>query len=234
MKMKRDVKQKRGLKHKHFQMILKITGTELKEHAPFTVMGALTGILILILIMFGGFLKIVHSFDETIFFILHPTHVFLSGWVTTTLYMRYGKKKLWLAIIIGMTGSLGIATLSDSIIPLMGEILMQLPNAEAHIGFIDEPIITITPAIIGVAVGYFIKTTKLPHLGHVLLSTWASLFHVIMAMGATVVWWQFGGIFVFLFLAVWLPCCLSDIIYPLLFMDKVEDVNECRICGHIE
>jgi hypothetical protein len=27
-------------------------------------------------------------------------------------------------------------------------------------------------------------------------------------------------IFLILFLAVWLPCCLSDIVYPLLFLRK--------------
>ena len=31
---------------------------------------------------------------------------------------------------------------------------------------------------------------------------------------------QFLGIFLFLFLAVWLPCCSSDIVYPLLFPKK--------------
>ena len=34
-------------KHKHYKRILKITGMELKEHAPFTVLGAFAGILFL-------------------------------------------------------------------------------------------------------------------------------------------------------------------------------------------
>jgi hypothetical protein len=224
--------EKPDQKHKHFKRILSITGKELKEHAPFTVIGAFTGIVILVLIIAGSALEEVHSVDETIFFILHPTHVFLSAWVTTSIYLKYGRRELWLALIIGLTGSLGVATLSDSLIPYLGEVLLQLPHANAHIGFIEEPLITITPALIGVASGYFIKTSKFPHLGHVLISTWASLFHVIMALGATVLWWQMGGIFIFLFLAVWLPCCVSDIIYPLLFIKKVEDIEECIICAH--
>jgi hypothetical protein len=218
--------------HDHFRRILSLTGRELKEHAPFTIIGAFTGILLLVIIMVSGVLEEVHSVDETIFFILHPTHIFLSAWVTTSLYLKYGEKKLWVAIIIGFTGALGIATLSDSVIPFISELLLQLPHAHAHIGFIEEPVITITPAIIGIIMGYFVNATKFPHLGHVLISTWASLFHVIMALGASILWWQIAGIFFFLFIAVWLPCCLSDIIYPMLFMKKVENIEECVICAH--
>ena len=78
-------------KHKHFRRILKLTGKELKEHAPFTFIGAFTGVIILVLIIALGALEETHSVDETIFFILHPTHVFLSAWVTTSLYLKYGK-----------------------------------------------------------------------------------------------------------------------------------------------
>jgi hypothetical protein len=228
--MEKDTKLE--TEHRHYKRILILTGRELREHAPYTVIGAFAGIILLIIITVAGLLESIHSVDETIFFILHPTHVFLSAWVTTTLYMKYGKRKLWIAVFIGFTGSLGIATMSDSIIPFLGEIFLRLPHAEAHIGFIDEPLITIPPAIIGIAVGFFAQTTKFPHLGHVLLSTWASLFHVIMALGMTILWWQYIGIFFFLFFAVWLPCCLSDIIYPLLFMKKTEDLESCVICAH--
>ena len=218
--------------HKHYKRILIVTGKELREHIPFTIIGALTGIIFITVILVAGYLEIVHEYDETIFFILHPTHVFLSAWVTTSLFLKYGRKELWLVLTVGLTGSIGIATLSDSIIPYLGEILLQLPHAHAHLGILEEPFIIITPALIGIASGYFLSATKFPHLGHVFISTWASLFHVIMAMGATVIWWQAGGIFFFLFIAVWLPCCLSDIIYPLLFMKKVEDIEKCIICAH--
>jgi hypothetical protein len=39
-----------------------------------------------------------------------------------------------------------------------------------------------------------------------------------MALGNSVDWIIMLAIFVFLFLAVWLPCCLSDIVFPLLFV----------------
>ncbi len=202
---------------KFMREIVKRVGTELKHHIPFTSFGALTGIILMIMIFFGNFLPQIAPNSEYIFFILHPTHIFLSALVTTALYLKYTKKNLWLAIIIGYIGSIGIATISDSIIPYLGEILLDLPHAEAHIGFIEEPIITNIPAVIGIFLGYWKGFTKFPHAGHVLISTWASLFHIVMALGVSINFIQIIGIFIFLFLAVWIPCCTSDIIFPLLF-----------------
>jgi hypothetical protein len=193
---------------------------ELKRHAPFTASGAITGIIIMVIIVWGNLLPQVSPISQNIFYVLHPTHVFLSALVTTSIYMMYGKRKIWLAILIGFTGSIGIATLSDSIVPYIGETLLDLPNKGIHIGFIEKPLRTNPAAFLGIAVGYWRATTKFPHSGHVLISTWASLFHVIMALGETVNWIQLLIIFLFLFLAVWIPCCTSDIVYPLVFVRK--------------
>ncbi len=197
---------------------------ELKEHAPFTFFGALTGIAIMLAIVYGGLLPQVASISENLFYVLHPAHVLLSASVTTALYVRYGKRKLWIALLIGYTGSIGIATKSDSIIPYIGEVLLDLPNRGLHIGVIEKPLLTNLAALLGIAIGYRYRegATEFPHAGHVLISTWASLFHIIMALGATVDWVRIIGILLFLFLAVWIPCCTSDIVYPLLFAEKTE------------
>ena len=194
---------------------------ELKHHIPFTFLGALIGIVFMIVIIKGNYLLDISPYTEDIFFILHPTHVFLSALVTTTLFVKYRNKNILWAIFVGYTGAIGIATISDSLIPYLGELLIGLPNSEPHIGFIEEPLKTNIPAFIGIAIGYFKGTTKIPHAGHVLISTWASLFHIFMAIGASLTSLQMIGIFIFLFLAVWLPCCTSDIIYPLVFPNKL-------------
>jgi len=193
---------------------------EMKNHAPFTIFGALSGIAIILIIIYGNFLPTISPISENIFYILHPTHVLFSALVTTTLFIRYGNKNILLILLVGYTGSIGIATLSDSIIPFLGESLLGLPNTGIHIGFIEEPILTNPPAFIGIFIAYFKGATKFPHAGHVLISTWASLFHIIMAIGTSVTSLQIVGIFIFLFLAVWIPCCTSDIAYPLLFPTK--------------
>ena len=200
-------------------MFRRIT-SELRRHAPFTTLGAITGIIIMVIIVFGNVLPQVSQVSYTIFYILHPTHVVLSALVTTAMYKKYGNGKIWMAVLIGYLGSIGIATLSDSIIPYLGEPLLGLENRGIHIGFIEEWQIVNLAALIGIIIGYLKPTTKLPHSGHVLISTWASLFHIIMALGETVNWVAFLATFLFLFLAVWIPCCMSDIVFPLLFVKK--------------
>jgi len=121
-------------------------------------------------------------------------------------------------LLIGYTGSVGIATLSDSIIPFVGESLLNLPNKGIHIGFIEKWWLVNPLALAGIAVAYFKPSTKFPHYGHVLISTWASLFHFFMAMNQTLNLFSYIIIFFFLFLAIWIPCCVSDIVFPLLFV----------------
>jgi hypothetical protein len=203
---------------------------ELRNHAPFTTFGALTGIIIMLF-----FYRIPSGISYKIFYVLHPLHVVLSALVTASMYQHYkcGRMKvkcnLLVLLMIGYVGSVGIASLSDSIIPYFGEGLLNLPNRGIHIGFIEEWWIVNPAAILGVAIAYFWPRTKFPHSGHVLLSTWASLFHIIMALGGAINWGLTLAIFVFLFLAVWVPCCVSDIVFPLLFVGEHKHEVEC--CG---
>ena len=120
-------------------------------------------------------------------------------------------------------GSVGIATMSDCLIPYLSEVILALPNRELHIGFIEKPWLTNLSALFGVTIAYIRPATKFPHTGHVLISTWASLFHVLMALGQELDPMTMILISMFLFVAVWFPCCLSDIIFPMLFITKVSD-----------
>jgi hypothetical protein len=198
--------------------MLKIIAKELKNHAPFTSLGALTGIVIMLLSY-----RIPFEISYNIYYILHPIHVFLSAFTTAALFIIYKgnkRKNLWMIILIGYLGSIGIATLSDSVIPFLGEVMLDLPNKGIHLGFIEKWWLVNPLAFLGIAMAYFKPTTKISHAGHVLLSTWASLFHIIMAMEGKIEWLLFIIVFIFLFLAVWIPCCTSDIVLPLLFVGK--------------
>jgi len=195
---------------------------ELRIHAPFTIFGALTGVLLMV---FFQAIPAERAYD--VFYVLHPMHVVLSAMATASMYRLHtcerisgvclkGHCNLRLLLVIGYLGSIGIATLSDSIIPYLGELMLNLPNRGIHLGFIEKWWLVNPLAIVGVLIACYWPSTKFPHAGHVLLSTWASLFHMIMAIGGEINWVAYGVIFVFLFLAVWLPCCVSDIVFPLL------------------
>lgn len=198
--------------------MFKLIAKELKAHIPFTVFGALSGIIFMVV-----FRNIPHHVSHNLFLVFHPGHVLLSALVTASMYKIHkcggmAKCNLWFLLIIGYVGSIGIATLSDSLIPYLGETLLNMPNREVHIGFLEAWWVVTIVALIGISIAYFKPNTKVSHAGHVLLSTWASLFHMIMALGRTVEWYIYVGIFLFLFLSVWLPCCISDIVFPLLFV----------------
>jgi len=197
---------------------------ELKAHAPFTIFGAITGIAIM-----AFSLKLPYKISYNIFYVLHPLHVLLSALVTAAMYKLHkcpsvsvdcirGKCNFWVLVVIGYVGSVGIATVSDSLIPYVAESLFGMPNRGIHLGFIEKWWLVNPLAIIGITVAYYKPTTKFPHSLHVLLSTWASLFHMIMAKIGNLNWLSCIAIFIFLFLAVWIPCCVSDIVFPLLFV----------------
>lgn len=249
-------------------------GLELKHHAPFTLFGAATGILCMLLFRHAG-----QELSHRLFQVFHPGHVVLSAMVTTSLFRLYDKKaSLLKLVVIGYLGAVGVATLSDSVLPFFGETILgvAVPThgalhehdavehghehdhaAEAHVheedepadsheassgpleatdhddhlheteggirprlhlGFIEDWYVVNPAALLGIAIAYFWPRTKFPHAGHVLISTWASSFHVLMNTHTELTTVMLVGVFVVLFIAVWLPCCVSDIIFPLLFV----------------
>jgi hypothetical protein len=211
---------------------------ELEGHAPFTLFGAFTGIVCMLL-----FKNLDHDTSEKVFYIFHPGHIFLSAIVIASIFQLHTKRKNIIAILlVGIIGSMGIGTLSDSLIPYVGEVALGMRieghshgdehdhenegfAEEAHIGFIEGWYIVIPAAIAGVLIALFKPKTKIPHAGHVLLSTWASSFHMLMAMGDNTSALKLVGSFGFLFLAVLVPCCFSDIVFPLLFVKSSDDLS---------
>jgi len=202
---------------------LKRIAHELAEHAPFTALGAVAGIIVMVIIYFTHAPR---ETSEVLFYTLHPLHIIFSALVTTSMYRLHKRGRFWAIILIGYTGSVGIATLSDIIIPYLGGSTLNIPMEfelpfmeTSNMPFIEIPkwIIVNAAAFIGIAIACWKPTTRFPHMGHVLLSTWASLFSF-TAFGIADWMPLLPFIFLFLFLAVWLPCCVSDIVYPLLWV----------------
>lgn len=285
---------------------LKHIGAELKGHAPFTTAGALLGIIFMLI-----FHKIGKPEPATLFGIFHPLHVLLSAMVTASLFrIHENKKHILTIIVIGYVGSIGIATLSDCIVPYIGEKMLGLdmpthadlhvvnepaateidehaghdheaivtPEDEhaghdhdpivtteddhaghdhaadiqseddshaghghgegnghsLHLGFIEEWYIVNPAAALGILIAFVLPRTKSPHALHVLISTWASSAHILMNSTGSFSVGALGGVFVVLFIAVWLPCCISDIIFPLLFVKSDLELTSSCVCTHHE
>lgn len=207
-----------------------VIATELRSHAPFTAFGTMTGIVIMA--AFVQF-QVSREISSALFWIMHPLHILLSALVTTAIYRMHSGGDIWQTILIGYFGSVGIATLSDSLLPFAGEWLLNLLHRGIHLGFIEKWWLVNPLALAGIGLGFFISHTKISHAGHVMLSTWASLFHILMALGPSIDVVTTILIAVFLFLAVWIPCCTSDIVFPLLWIKKEND-NGKRAISFIE
>lgn len=196
---------------------LALVSLEMKRHVPFTLLGTLTGIVLMITFIAGG---IPRPVSVTLFWCLHPLHVLLSALVTTAMFTLHSRSRLWRIVLVGYVGSIGVATLSDCLIPFVAEWLLNLPHRGLHLGFIEKWWLVNPLAGGGILLGIPWPHTRLAHAGHVLLSTWASLFHMTMALGDELGVTACAGLSLFLFLAVWIPCCTSDIVFPLFFVEK--------------
>jgi hypothetical protein len=132
--------------------MLKQIVTELRKHSPFTAFGAFTGIMVALL-----FQSAPSGASYTLFYVLHPLHVVLSALVTASMYKLHTTKggtrriPIWGLLAIGYLGSIGIATLSDSVIPFVGEALLRMPNQGIHLGFIEKWWLVNPLALAGVA-----------------------------------------------------------------------------------
>jgi hypothetical protein len=220
--------------------------------------------------------------NHRLFQVFHPAHVVLSAIVTASLFKLYKGKASFLGLLlVGYFGAVGVATLSDCVLPFFGESIlgvaipihadlhsheeanshdqetredahsdehdvgqiahqneengnhehasetetdMGVPiRARLHLGFIEDWYLVNPAALLGIIIAYLWPRTKFPHAGHVLISTWASSFHVLMNTHRELSPMMLIGVFAVLFIAVWLPCCISDIVFPLLFVNADVD-----------
>jgi hypothetical protein len=208
---------------------------ELREHAPFTALGTVAGALLTVAFVYAN---LPHKASEILFATFHPAHVFFSAIVTTAMFRLHHRPNVLAAALVGLVGSLAVGTLSDSVMPFLGERLMEVHDPHVHgevyIGFIKIGYLVLPAAVLGVLVGYLRPRTKMSHAIHILLSTAASLAHILMSLheGGDIKPLTFVLIPVFLFLAVWVPCCSSDIVLPLLFCRNHRDGKACAMDPH--
>ena len=197
---------------------------ELCDHLPFTIYCVALGIIGLGILTFIANLHgtVTGEAFHGLYHIFHPIHLLFSASATTAMVMKYDKKILK-AILIGSIGSVGVCGLSDIILPYAASYLLGV-HSRIHICLIEHPIQIIPFLIVGLLVGVLITpagnlSTIFSHVGHVLVSSMASILYLV-AFGLTNWIHYIGLVFVFMIIAVVIPCCTSDIILPLLLMGK--------------
>jgi hypothetical protein len=195
---------------------------ELKHHAPFTLIATVLGIIIVLFIKY----ILALSFEQEAFEILHPIHIIASAAVSAGIFYKY-KKSITPALIVGIFSAILIGSLSDIILPYLGGISFGL-QTNFHLPIIEKPLMILSSAIIGSLIGISTKLTKLPHLLHVAISIFASLFYL-LAFSTNFNPLIFILATIIVFIAVLIPCCISDILLPFFFLGK--SIKQCS-CKH--
>jgi hypothetical protein len=160
--------------------------------------------------------------SEELFHIFHPTHILLSALVTTAMFWKH-ERRFIKTLLVGFVGSVAICGISDILLPYLGGKLLGT-EMHLHICAIEHPRMIVPFAVIGVAVGFLVpsaieKSTEFSHSMHVLVSSMASILYLI-SFGVPDWTHMIGEVFLITIVAVMLPCCLSDIVFPLSFVDR--------------
>ena len=198
---------------------------ELKEHIPYTIFSVACGMIILGILTFASGIYgsgDISDLSKGLFHIFHPIHLLFSAAATTAMFWRHEKMFLK-AALIGIVGSLGFCGISDVFIPYIAGLFLGI-KMHLHICIIEHFYFVIPFIAAGIFVGIIIPTkthkgTIFSHSAHVLISSMASILYLI-GYGLTD-WIRVAGmVFIYTVLAVVIPCCSSDIVFPLLFTNK--------------
>ncbi len=210
---------------------------ELREHVPFSVSAVAIGLIVAGVICILGFESqggveagvedpgIGPGHEHTqysarlFFHLFHPAHMLFSAVATAAMFCRYDRS-VAKAVVIGFVGAVGVCGISDIVIPHASLLILHV-KTPWHICVYEHPTLVLPFAAVGVVVGIaaaggVIRSTIISHSLHVLMSTMASIFYMIGPLGM-VAWIDIlGKVFIFIVLAVMVPCCISDIVFPML------------------
>ncbi len=153
------------------------------------------------------------------FHVLHPLHVCISA-MTTTAVLWHFDRRLAKVLTIGVLGSVIPCGLSDYIVPFVGGKLLG-QHMELHICLIDHPTLILPFLFLGLIAGLVFEqrisdSSVFSHGAHVFISSLAALFYLV-SFGCT--GWLSDiqlvfPVFLVVVIAVWIPCCISDIVIP--------------------
>ena len=203
---------------------LKAVTVELAHHLPYTIVSSL--IAMGAVWYFGTVQQAQHVGGKWIgelewsFHVLHPLHVCISAITTTAVIWRF-ERKLAKTLLIGTLGSVIPCGLSDYFVPFIGGKLLGQPMT-LHICLIEHPMLILPFLLFGLIGGFLFQGrvsdhSVFSHGAHVFISSSAALLYL-AAFGFT--GWMTDinlvfPVFLVVVLAVWIPCCISDIVIPI-------------------
>lgn len=205
---------------------------ELMHHLPYAVFSIALGLVILsFLDVFGighhsgghdhchGAMQGAHL----LFHNFHFLHIIFAMTGSLVMFSRFSSNIIK-GIIVSLVSSFVFCTLSDVILPYLSGVILGV-HMHFHICFISEFYNVAPFYFIGLVNGLVMSRHNSSlkglysvgsHFGHILISSLASLFYLI-SEGFDNWHPQMGLLFIFLIIAVVIPCTLADVIVPIFF-----------------
>lgn len=198
---------------------------ELRHHLPFSILSVCFGLMAVGVLNFLSYLAgsgDISFSSSMLFHVFHPVHLLFSAIATTAMFWQH-EKKFFKAVVIGFFGSAGICGISDIFIPYVSGLLLGA-HMHLHVCIIEHPVLILPFIILGIIGGFLApgalekqEGVILSHSLHVFVSSMASILYLI-GYGLTNWFSQIGAVLIYMVIAVVLPCCTSDIIFPLLLV----------------
>ena len=222
---------------------LQLLTTELTCHFPYAVFSVALSLIsaaILGYFSFGAQPQTVESGSLVLFHTLHFMHIVFASTGTVLTFFRFSKN-IVKGVIIGAISSVFFCILSDVIMPyIVGECMGV--TMDFHICFITEWQNVVPFLGMGLFNGWVLSKHGVgqgsfysiwSHFMHIFVSSLASMLYII-SHGMHDWHAHMGILFMFLVLAVVVPCTMSDVVVPIYFSqentqdhENHEDKDEC-------
>lgn len=203
---------------------------ELSCHLPYGIFSVAFGLTILSLLhtltLMTGDVAAVTKGAKLLFHNFHFMHIIFAATGTIITFSRFSKN-LFRTILIGILSPTVFCILSDVILPYIGARALGV-TLKLHICFLTEPTRVLPFLFIGIVNGLVMSRhahskqsgySLSSHAIHIFISSMASVFYLVSS-GFFDWHKQLGTIFVFLIVAVVLPCTFSDVIIPVIVAKK--------------
>lgn len=164
-----------------------------------------------------------HVDPGRLFHNFHFLHLLFASTGTVLIFRKYSKNIL-LGLLVGFLVPALFCTFSDAVLPYLGGQCVGL-DMHFHWCFLSH-LDTVLPFLIGGMINGWVMSGHPSsrqlfyslgfHFVHIFISSMASILYLV-SFGFHDWWNQMGFVFIFLILAVLIPCTLSDIVVPILF-----------------
>jgi len=201
---------------------------ELMHHLPYAIFSVALGMIILSMLDYtsgmqaiGHITRVNCSGYHMLFHSFHFLHILFAATGTIITFSRFSNN-LVRAIIVGTIAPVIFCILSDVLLPYLAGRVLGV-DMELHICFYREWQNVIPFLGVGIINGLVLARhhTKMlkvfsigSHFFHILISSLASLFYMV-SHGFSNWYPQMGVVFLFLVIAIVIPCTFSDVIIPM-------------------